>query len=298
MPTSKSTTIRFQYFRTCYMRGNGDDDCPYDLSEFWTYLEHEDLTNRIKEFNHVKCRLEQSYRNHHHPNLIVLRFMRLDEISDTYTVRPGEEAQHVDLEDDEYLGRNALVLYDSERKVIMVQSSRGGLSWRNIMGYINEFSFLEDKCYFKPLLDSQDLIQKINKGGKITKVKLSFSDVRHCNAQRSKAYEHALDFSRGMGSITAKFELGLGRGRHERPLRSKESIDLIRDIAQDQAYISTAQFRIDADGLTEFVDLMPSAIRSEIEVKLEARKEINFENAINLMLLKYTDTMGRINAPW
>ena len=90
----------------------------------------------------------------------------------------------------------------------------------------------------------------------------------------------------------------MGRGRHEKPLRAKESIDLIRDIAEDQAYISTAQFRIDADGLTEFVDLMPSAIRSEIEVKLEARKEINFENAINLMLLKYTDTMGRINAPW
>lgn len=298
MPTSKKTTLRFQYFRCCYFEGNEDTNHPYDLFPFWKSLEGESLTDRIKEFNGIKGRLEQCYRFPHHPNLLALRFMRLDEMSDAYTVKPDAAARHVDLEDDEYLGKNTLALYDANSKVIMIQSNRGGFSWNNIMGYINSFAFMEEtKCCLVPLLDSQDLIQKINNGGKVTKLKISFTDVRRCNGNRSDDFKRSLDFARGLGCVTANFELGLGR-KHERPMNSRRTIDFIRDVAENLGYISTARFRVESDDASEMIDILPSVLRTMIEVKLEARKGLDFDHATKQMVLKYNETMGRIHTPW
>lgn len=302
MPATKTAKLHFRYYRCYYMKGDETANIAYDLSPFLEYVESESLENRIQDIRGVKGRIEERLKFAHHPGVSVMRFMRLDENSDAYKVRLDAAAEHIDLDPDEYLGKSTLVLYDAQNSVLMVQSNQGGFSYNNIMGYINAFPFVEEKCCLVKLMDSQALEEILRNGGRVTRLNASFADVRACSASGSAEFERMQAFATDLGSVTANFTLGMGYSRSE-CMNSNKVLSFIRAIGQNIGFVRKARVRINREDehqtiFTEEYDIIPDIIRSEIDVPLNARKELNFQETANKMVLKYRETMGRLNTPW
>lgn len=197
------------------------------------------------------------------------------------------------------LEKSTLALYDAGNSVLMIQSNRGGFSYNNILGYINAFPFVEEKCCFVPLMDSQELEQILREGGRVTRFNVSFADVRACSAAGSREFERMQAFATGLGGITAEFTLGMGYSRRE-CMNSSGIMSFVHAIGENLGLVRKATVKVitgneDQTLQDNIYDIIPSIIHAELDVPLDARKELNFQETANRMVLKYNDTMGRLN---
>ncbi len=253
--------VEFQYFEVCCINDVTKTEFRYDLQRWIDRISTVLLDARIREVNNIKGRLE-NLDLVANDEFYILNFMRMDELSNTYIVKENERALHIDLEDDEYIGRNTVVLYDPRLNVVMVQRNRGGYGVAAIESYINSFSEPDNLCYFRPVSDQFNYDGQY---GAFLKFDIRFANIRNFVAYNSKAFERIIDACNQMECLTAHIEMGLGytRGDELNAETVQEAILDIRD-PRNRESISTAKVRFTDDQKSELYDLFDNIVHDVI----------------------------------
>lgn len=150
MNDKKRVSIKYQYYQLCTFDGDEYTENLYDLVEWLGRVGKLSLEDKVHEVSGIEGRLENA-KPVLNDTLYALNFMRLDILSNTYILEKGSEARHVDLDENEYIGRNTVVLYDPKYSVVMVQCNRGSYGVSGLESYINSFNDGMDLCYFRPI---------------------------------------------------------------------------------------------------------------------------------------------------
>lgn len=277
--------VKYQYFRVVGM--DGDNDIAYDLKN-WINRVWFDITTRkeqLKMVNGIQGRIEEVIKFENDP-FYALNFMRVNTNSNTYKVTEEDVAEHIDLEDDEYLGKNTVALYDDEKHVLMVQINRGSYSVSAIESYINEFNDIGEECYLRPIHNPYNGNLKDNE--KVKKLVVRFSDLFEMKT-KSKYLEKVLSGFRMAKCTTAYVEIGMGRTVGEG--MDKETItNVLPDLYDNQGVISTAKIVLDDDGKSVIYDLFNNIHNEFIDFKVPERGELKFRDMAKKMKERYKES--------
>lgn len=285
---AKTVAIEFQYFQVCCLDDSTKTEYMYDLRKWISKINSDfgKFDERVREVNNIKGRVENIDLTDDE-QFYALNFMRMEEISNTYIVRESERAQHIDLEDDEYIGRNTVVLYDSKINVVMVQRNRGGYGVAAIESYINSFNESNKLCYFRPISNE---FEYVGQKGSFLKLDVRFANIRNFRAYNSKAFERVLDACNELECVTAHLEIGLGyaRGEELNANTIQEAISDIRD-ARNRDSISAAKVKFSDDQKSEIFDLFDNLVHDVLYFTVPTRGELGFHEMVERMAKQYRE---------
>lgn len=285
----KRVAIKYQYYQLCTIVGDETTEFAFDLRDWIGNLQELSLEDRIKNIDEVSGRLE-SVGLVHNDEFYALNFMRLDVVSNTYILAPDSMARHVDLNENEYIGKNTIVLYDPRFHVAMVQCNRGSYGVFALQSYINSFISDGKLCYFRPI----DFDYTDGELGKKQYLKLDvrFANTRGLVSQNSRAFEDVINLCNQVGCKTAHIEFGLGYnyGRQDE-LEAETMQGIIREIRSNENFglISSARVTLSDDQKSEIFDLLQNILNDKINYTVPPRGELSFSTLANSMAQKYAE---------
>ncbi len=281
----KQVVIKYQYFEVCCMDGDDRTEMLYNLEGWVHRINTIPLPVRLKDVNGIKGRIENVDRLLD-DQYISLNFMRLEELSNTYKVKENTAAEHIDLELDEYIGKNTVVLYDPRLHVVMVQCNRGSYGVTAIESYINSFNVPNDLCYFRPIDNAFDslMLQR----GKTTHLDIRFANTRQFVARNSRHLERFLETCNEMESFTAHIEIGLGYTRGG-ALNNETISAAINDLRNpgNRESVSSAKVTLNEDQKSSVFDLFENIINDKISYIVPARGELAYNFMADKMAERY-----------
>lgn len=284
----KRVSIKYQYYQLCTIVDDEATEYTYDLREWIDKMFGLSLEDRIKETGDIKGRLETIGLVH--DEFYALNFMRLDVVSNTYILAPDTQAKHVDLGENEYIGKSTVVLYDPRYHVVMVQCNRGSYGAFGIQSYIN--SFIEDGkiCYFRPIEYDYDKFNMENRH--YLKLDVRFANTRELRSERSTAFERLIELCNKTECKTAHVEFGLGYNyKRSEELEADTIQDIIYEIRSknNRVCVSSAKITLSDDQKSEVVDLLQNILSDKIGYTVPPRGELAFEMMANTMAQKYDE---------
>lgn len=277
-------TIKYQFYEVCCMAGDSETENLYDLSAWGDKVNVLSLADKIKQANGITGRLES--------RLIGVKgmyeaynFMRLDVVSNTYKVKENTAAEHIDLENDEYIGKNTVMLYDPRFHIAMVQCNRGSYGVAGIVSYINQFNTSDDACYFRPIANdfSDNMLRN-----RLTRLDVRFANIREFRPYNSRNLERILESCNEFQGLTAHIEIGLGYDRGS-SLNSETISEVISDIRANRRSVSSAKLVMDDDTRSSIFDLFDNIDHENISYKVPPRAELGFEFMANEMAYRYDE---------
>lgn len=289
----KRVTIKYQYYQLCTIIGDETTEYTYDLREWIGRLKSLSLQDRIKDIDGISGRLE-NIALVHNDEFYVLNFMRLDVVSNTYVLAPDTMARHVDLGENEYIGKNTVVLYDPRYHVAMVQCNRGSYGTFALQSYVNSFIGDGNLCYFRPIdydYDNVDLLKK-----QFLKLDVRFANTRGLVSKNSKTFEDIIKLCNQVECKTAHLEFGLGYnyGHHDE-LEAETMQGIVREIrsGDNRELISSARITLSDDQKSEVFDLLQNILNDKINYKVPPRGELSFYTLSKEMSKKYSEGGSR-----
>ncbi len=290
METKKRVNIKYQYYQLCTFDGENYTEDLYDLVEWIGRVGVLPLEKTVHDVDGIEGRLEKIvpvYDNRFYS----MNFMRLDVISNTYILKKDEEARHIDLDENEYIGKNTVVLYDPTHSIAMVQCNRGSYGAFSLQNYINSFNEDGNLCYFRPIYNNLD-IEELQKYSTV-KMDVRFANVRQFKP-KSKFFERILNSFEELECYGAHIECTLGYTKNTE--LSKETVYAaacdIRD-PQNKGAISSARLKLSSDQESNVVELFDNVFVDNIPFTIPPRKELDFETMTNAMLKQYYDKRSR-----
>lgn len=239
------------------------------------------LAELTKQVGQVKGRADEITQR---GSFYALNFVRMESYSSTYIVTEDEKAKHVDIsiEDDEYIGKNTVAIYDSDKKIIMLMGNQGGFSAHTITSYINSF-FESPVCFLDPIKTKKDFMGPEKKYGKI---KITISSVKDYVPTQGCAYEDALNRARDMDATTMSFEFGTGRkkGVH---LDADVVRTIISDAFNNMGVVSVARVKMEDEEGTAVYNLLENVKNTVISLNADAKGEIEYKVIADAMVNAY-----------
>ncbi len=290
----KRVAIKYQYFKLCTIQGEDTTDLPFDLRPWLEQLTEIDLENRIKEINEIYGRLEDIALVK--DDFYVLNFMRMDVVSNTYILAPDTRARHVDLDENEYIGKNTIVLYDPRFHIAMVQCNRGSYGVVALQNYINSFINNGNLCYFRPIEYDYDRVNL--EGKRILKLDVRFANTRNLVSRDSTAFERIISVCNQTECRTAHLELGVGREyRRTHELEPETIQGIICEVRREDNRndVSSAYVTLCDDQKSEVFNLLQNILSDKIGYTVPPRGELTFRLMSQKMAEKYSEkTRARI----
>ena len=289
----KRVTIKYQYYQLCTIMGDETTEYTYDLREWIGKVNELSLEERIKELSEISGRLEDVGLVCN-DEFYVLNFMRLDVVSNTYVLEPDTRARHVDLGENEYIGKNTVVLYDPRYNVAMVQCNRGSYGIFALQNYINSFIADGNLCYFRPIdfdYTDNDLQKK-----QFLKLDVRFANTRGLVSRNCTAFEDIIKLCNQVECKTAHLEFGLGYNYgHKDELEAETMQGIIKEIrsGDNRGLISSARITLSDDQKSEVFDLLQNILNDKISFTVPPRGELAFATLSNSMAKKYSEGGAR-----
>lgn len=285
MEDKKKVAIRYQYYQLCTFDGDNYTENLYDLTDWMKRVMGLSLEERIKDSSGIQGRLE-SAKTVLSDTMYALNFMRLDVLSNTYIVSPDKRAKHVDLDENEYIGKNTIALYDPKYSILMVQCNRGSYGVSGIEKYINLFNAEDDLCYIRPI--SYELPERVLNDSPALKLEVRFANTRQVKVKNSRLFNRVLDACNQIECYTAHLEFGLGHTKGKE-LEKDTIIAAVKDVrdAENRKAISSARLTLSDDQKSSVFDLIDNIYDDKINFTIPARGELGFETMVNSMIEKY-----------
>lgn len=291
MNDKKRVSIRFQYYQLCTFDGDSYTEDLYDLIGWIEKVTNLSLKERKREISGIEGRLEivEPVLN---DTMYALNFMRLDVLSNTYIVKPDKRAKHVDLEENEYIGKNTVAIYDPKYSVLMLQCNRGSYGVSGIESYINSFNDSDELCYIRPI--SYELPEKVLNDAPALKLDVRFANTRQVNVKNSRLFTKIIDACNQMECYTAHFEFGLGHNKGEELKKDTivEAVRVVKDPANKDA-VSAARLTLSDDQKSNVFDLIDNIYDDKIDFTVPARGELGFKTMKDSMIEKYDEKGSR-----
>ena len=141
---ARKVSITCEYYYVKKYIDNKECDELFDLRHWFTKISAYDLEKRVKPLGTEQGRMEDIKK---HDEIYSMNFVKMETYSSTYIVKKDEKAKHVDIDidEDEYIGKNTVALYDATKGITMLMKNRGGYSAYTITNFINSFYELFSK---------------------------------------------------------------------------------------------------------------------------------------------------------
>lgn len=267
----KKKHVKFTYYEVVSLEN--EEEVLYDLLQWLNKITKVNLLERKKDISGVQGRLETvAVLDTEDKSFFALNFMRMDEASDAYKAKEDKRAEHIDLEDDEYLGRNTVAVYDAKKHIILIQSNRGSYSANAIQNYINATNDGEI-CYFRPMIDAFDSTRC--KKGIVKKIIANCVRVNEFDAENSKNFERIIDSCKELGGSTFHIEIGIGRGK-DRNLNNQSAYEAVNTLLRNRTCLTTAKVAMSDDEVSGVFDLFDNLHIGEFDLKVPERGELDF----------------------
>lgn len=276
----KTKHIKFTYYDVVTQTEDGKEVF-YDLRKWLDTISKKQIADRIERISNVQGRLETA--NVIETGYYALNFMRLDEASDAYKAKENQHAEHIDLDADEYLGRNTVAVYDERNHIILIQNNRGSYSANAIQSYVNATN--DGKiCYFRPILDDFDATRC--KKGVIKKIYVKCSATKQFDADGSKAFENIIESCNDLGGYTFSIEIGIGRGKNKQ-LNNQEIYAAVNTLLRNRGCLSTARIALEDDKAADFYDLFDNLRVGKFDLTVPERGELDYLMLARNMYYQY-----------
>ncbi|SHK31059.1 DUF6731 family protein [Hespellia stercorisuis] len=291
MAEKKRIGIKYQYYQICTFDGDEYTEKLYDLLGWMDRVSKLSRGETVHEVSGIEGRIENIIPVYD-DMFYGLNFMRLDVISNTYILERESKARHIDLSDDEYIGKNTVVLYDEKRSVAMVQCNRGSYGVHALQNYINSFNSPNELCYFRPIHDELRLDDLNDR--ETLKLDVRFANTRNFKPINSRFFEQVIDAYNQIECYTAHIECGLGYTKGS--VLNKETIyDIASDIRnpQNDGTVSSAKLTLTDDQKSSVYDLFENICYDKIDFTIPARGELRFEDMAQKMAVKFYESGTR-----
>lgn len=292
MNDKKRVSIKYQYYQLCTFDGDEYTENLYDLVEWLGRVGKLSLEDKVHEVSGIEGRLENA-KPVLNDTLYALNFMRLDILSNTYILEKGSEARHVDLDENEYIGRNTVVLYDPKYSVVMVQCNRGSYGVSGLESHINSFNDGMDLCYFRPIYN--EITEQHLMEGHALKIDVRFANTRQFNPGKSRFFNKVIDACNQLQCYTAHIECGLGYNRGDE-LEKETIVEVVNEARNpiNKEAISSARITLSDDQKSSVFDLFNNIYSDKIDFVIPARGELSFSYMTSQMISKYDEKGSKV----
>lgn len=279
---AKSVKIKCKYYQVMAMENGKCIEELYDLRSWLAKMEELSYDQRYKEVKGIKGRLEQLGVINN--NIYGLNFMRMDEFSSAYILSKEEPAEHIDInvEEDEYIAKNTVCLYDSDNSIIMMQSNRGSYSEKSIESYINAF-LGQMQCSLVPIIENVNLDRENLASSKLD---IRLANVGEFSTSEDASFESIINGVTEMGANNLHIEVSVGRSRSKR-LNAGPIRKIIRDIMNNRSCVTSAKIKLDDDQITGLYDIFDNFANDQIKCAIDTKGEVSFKTLSYNMYNKY-----------
>lgn len=291
-------TIKFLYYTVCISKleeSGRTDPVRFDF-ESWIYKVSElSIEKKTVEFDGIKVRLEKFVGDESN-RIWKLRFMKLRDTNIPSLVKEEEEAKPLELEEDEYIGEDLLMIYDSDNQVAMLQCNRYALGKSKLEKYLTHIWDTEKEniilCPISKHIDARKFKKK-----NYRRLLLRFTNI-HPVEDKHRPFGKIVNSYNEMGGITGEVVISLGRSKKGEGGLSQEQVpEMLNDIYENQDMVSAAVLKVRDDDSTEVevINLFDNSLSSYVDFKLEKRTALEFNYATRLMINEYNGKRKEIN---
>lgn len=287
MPRKVNITCEYYYVKK-FVDGNENNEL-FDLRHWFTKVADYKLESLIKPLGTEKGRIEEIRKRE---ELYSMNFVKMELYSSSYIVKKDKMAQHVDIdiEADEYIGKNTVALFDAKNGVAMVMKNRGGFSAYTITNYINSF-YDKPVCYLDPIKFRANFNNPYNQFGKI---EIKISNIRAYSPTDGVVYEDALKMANEMDAETFAFEISVGRKKNAQ-LDPEIVRTIIADAFNNRGVISIAKVKMSDEHGTALYNLFDNTKNDIIKMTADTKGEISYVNiSREMMRVYYESFLGQI----
>lgn len=230
-------TVKFSYYTVCMMEDEQDvSPKRFDFEAWIKKAVDENIEKKEIEFDNVIARLEE-LEGDVNSGIWKIRFLKLRDTNIPSIVKKTEEAKPIELDDDEYIGEDLLMIYDSKKSIAMIQCNRFAMSKGKLEKYVNKaWGDPQHKIVFLH-------ISKITNPAELKKKNFRYLCVRLANIHAVE--ENHRPFSRIVNSYydisgkTGTIVFSLGRGKQSKTGLNQEQIPIMLDDIYDNTDIVT-----------------------------------------------------------
>lgn len=288
--------IKFDYYTVCIVNDKeGTDPVRFDFQSWIDKVRELHMEQQEVETDGIVARLEKvdGDRENH---LWRLHFMKLRDTNIPSIVKRDSEAMPLQLNDDEYIGEDLLMVYDTSNNVAMLQRNRYALTKGRLEKILNKVWNCEE-----------ERIVLIHIGKNVKKEEIARKSWRYLEISLANIHK-VEDNTRPLGKIiNSYYEMGskagiirftLGRGSQKHPGLSQNQIPvMLDDIYENLDMVSAAKIHIRDDDASpvDVVDLMNTILYEYIDLDFEKRTALEFEYASRMMEKYYLKRRPEIN---
>lgn len=294
--------IRFEYYEVVCRRKEDrarGADRSFDLTLWIDKARKLSLEARTFDYFQEQARLDQFWFDED-KKLWFFSFLRLRETNIPSIAKNNQEAEPMELNDDEYIAEKACAIYDKSDRILMLQRNRYSLGHSGIELYLNMLWENEDiTIYLRPIapLNIQSAAQHAAEYRKFT---IRFADVNKNtigNQERNTPLRRLYDGLKQYNALNAEVTITMGYDKTQ-SLDSRTIKDSIDEIIENKGIVAKAELGIkkDDDSRVEIIDLFEEKLHDFIFVNLEKRKSIANEFMADNMMVKYLESKGKIIA--
>ena len=135
-------TVKFSYYTVCMMEDEQDvSPKRFDFEAWIKKAVDENIEKMEIEFDNVIARLEE-LEGDVNSGIWKIRFLKLRDTNIPSIVKKTEEAKPIELDDDEYIGEDLLMIYDSKKSIAMIQCNRFAMSKGKLQNMLIRFGVI------------------------------------------------------------------------------------------------------------------------------------------------------------
>jgi len=271
----------------------------YDLRRWINNLGDCELQNRNTKINGYTSRLENiEILPNNNNRYVAMRFMKLVDSYLPHMSYENKESIALELNEDEYLGKDVNCIYDANHYIIMIQNNRASLNITSLQTYINETSIKlglineNQSIALKPIascIDPRNL-----KRVQYRRFTVSFANYRRLFNGEKNDIEKLIDTFNQYESYTATIIFGLGHQWRNNSLDSDKVNHTIDYLYDNKELISSAKVEYSVGEKVEIFDLLDNIIYSSIIFHLEKKSSLGFDYAKTRMYEEYVNKLPLI----
>ncbi len=296
-------SVKVDYFRVVCrditkMDNPNIPDCLFDLHKWIALFDNEfkEIKKRAQPYYREKIRLDDfSYIETDLWNLVFLRMRDTGLPKKAYN---SKETEDMELDDDEYIGEEAIAIYDDSINVLALQRNRDSLSVTGVERYINELWEHRDnnRIYLRPIMSNEDINSLLRKQNKnYRKIRFKIADI--ANNMQSFDYSPLGGLLKGLQSYDGAFvDVTVSMGHRKKHLNDVAVNNTLQELVSSQPNVvnKAEVFYKEGDAPVEYMDLLSGKLSDYMVVEQEVKKSISTDYLSSKILEQYKKSKDKI----
>lgn len=279
-PKEKMRVVNFDFYEMYVINKKGNTIVPYNLSELFKHIKGLSLDEKTVSFQEEQVRMNNIQVDVSAPyELIQFNICRLRDDAPGITSTISSELSNIPLEENEYIAEDINGLYDSEKRILMLQRNIRSLSPTGLQVYFQVFldKLIPNNDHlinFQPIMDI-DSIKKAKRKKVYRKLSL-----RVANNHISKLVENKVGkaFKELEGLEGASIEIIISSDKQKKSkLKTKEVKGLIETIENDKELFLKAEIsgKENDEAPIEKFDLLHGKLREKRRYNVPPKTYLN-----------------------